>query len=52
MATLDNPRNHWYQISFEDYDGDNAITITVTDGRSGGDDLTVNGDIKDQGGPG
>jgi hypothetical protein len=35
-----------------DNDGDNVITITLTDGGLGDDDLSGNGIIVDQGGPG
>ena len=47
-----NPIYHWYQISMGDDDGDNVITITLVDGGLGDDDLTANGVIIDQGGPG
>ena len=50
--TPDKPTNHWYQIPIGDDDGDNIITITITDGGIGDDDLTANGEITDQGGPG
>jgi len=50
--TPDNPTDHWYQIPIGDDDGDNVITITITDGGVGDDDLTANGRITDQGGPG
>lgn len=43
---------HWYQVAFGDNDGDNVITITLTDGGVGDDDLDANGTIFDQGGPG
>jgi len=43
---------HWYQIPMGDDDGDNVITITLVDGGLGDDDLTANGVIVDQGGPG
>jgi hypothetical protein len=43
---------HWYQIPMGDNDGDNVITITLTDGGWGDDDLTADGTIIDQGGPG
>ena len=35
-----------------DNDGDNVITIELTDGGLGDDDLTANGTIVDDGGPG
>jgi len=50
--TQDNPVDHWYEISVGDDDGDNIITITLTDGGLGDDDLTANGVIVDDGGPG
>jgi hypothetical protein len=46
------PTNHWYQIPMGSDNGDNVITITVTDGGLGDDDLTADGVIIDQGGPG
>lgn len=46
------PTNHWYQLEIGDDDGDNVITITLVDGGLGDDDLTANGIIIDQGGPG
>jgi hypothetical protein len=50
--TQENNLNHWYQIPMGDDDGDNVITITLVDGGLGDDDLTANGVIVDQGGPG
>ena len=50
--TPDNPVDHWYQIPIGDDNGDNVITIQLTDGAWGDDDLTANGRIVDQGGPG
>jgi hypothetical protein len=50
--TPDNPTDHWYQLPMGDDDGDNVITITLVDGGLGDDDLTANGVIVDQGGPG
>jgi hypothetical protein len=50
--TPDNPTDHWYQIPMGHDDGDNVITITLVDGDLGDDDLTANGVIVDQGGPG
>jgi hypothetical protein len=50
--TQDNPTGQWYQIPIEDDDGDKVITITLTDGGLGDDDLDDNGEIVDQGGPG
>jgi len=47
------PTDHWYQLlPIGDDDGDNVITITLVDGGLGDDDLTENGVIVDQGGPG
>ena len=43
---------HWYQIPMGDNDGDRVITITLTDGGWGDDDLIADGTIIDQGGPG
>lgn len=42
----------WYQIPMGSNDGDNIITITLTDGGLGDDDNIVNGVILDAGGPG
>jgi hypothetical protein len=50
--TVANPASHWYQIPMGDNDGDNVITIAITDGGNGDDDLVANGTITDQGGPG
>ncbi len=50
--TSSNPGGEWYQITMGDDDGDNVITIPLTDGGLGDDDLTANGVIVDQGGPG
>ena len=50
--TPGNHTAHWYQIDLGDNDGDNIITITLVDGGLGDDDLTPNGTIVDQGGPG
>ena len=47
-----NSTDHWYQLPMGDDDGDNVITITLVDGDLGDDDLTANGVIVDQGGPG
>ncbi|MGA8849040.1 MAG: putative metal-binding motif-containing protein, partial [Dehalococcoidia bacterium] len=47
-----NSTDHWYQLPMGDDDGDNVITITLVDGGLGDDDLTANGVIVDQGGPG
>lgn len=50
--TGSDPFDHWYQVPMGSNDGDNVITITLTDGGTGDDDLAVNGEIVDQGGPG
>ena len=50
--TQDNTVDHWYEIPVGDDDGDNIITIALTDGGLGDDDLTANGVIVDDGGPG
>ena len=42
----------WYQIPIGDDDGDNVITIQLTDGGLGDDDGEANGIIVDVGGPG
>jgi PKD repeat protein len=42
----------WYQIPMGSNDGDNIITIQLTDGGTGDDDGVANGIIVDQGGPG
>ena len=42
----------WYQIPMGSNDGDNIITIQLTDGGLGDDDGIANGVIVDQGGPG
>ena len=49
--TPDNTTPHWYQIPIGDDDGDNVITIRLTDGGPGDHDLTANGVIVDPGGP-
>ena len=50
--TVADPTDHWYQIPVGDNDGDDLITISLTDGGDGDDDLAANGVIVDQGGPG
>jgi len=50
--TKGNNDDHWYQIPIGDDNGDEVITITITDGGLGDDDLDANGEIVDQGGPG
>ncbi|ODS41335.1 MAG: hypothetical protein A7315_06610 [Candidatus Altiarchaeales archaeon WOR_SM1_79] len=42
----------WYQIPMGSNDGDNIITINLTDGGLGDDNCTPDGMIIDQGGPG
>jgi hypothetical protein len=42
----------WYQIPLGSNDGDNIITVQLTDGGTGDDDGVANGIIVDQGGPG
>ena len=44
------PLAHWYVLS-SNISG-NTATFALTDGGVGDDDLTVNGTIDDQGGPG
>jgi len=44
---------HWYSIPIGDDDGDNVITITLTDGGQGDDNyIGADGAIVDAGGPG
>ena len=50
--TLTDPTDHWYQFPFGSNDGDNIITLTLTDGADGDSDLTANGVIIDPGGIG
>jgi len=51
--TAANPADHWYQIPMGDNDGDDVITISITDGGDGDDDLNAtNGSITEPGGPG
>ena len=50
--TTDNHTPHWYQIPINVSDGGNVIQIPLVDGGLGDDDLTANGVIVDQGGPG
>ncbi|MCK4476272.1 MAG: VWA domain-containing protein [Methanophagales archaeon] len=51
--SVNNPQpERWYQISMGSNDGDNIITIKLTDGGIGDDDGVANGIIVDQGGPG
>lgn len=56
--TPSNPVPHWYELPLtlaQSYPGmgiSNVIRFTITDGGLGDDDLTANGTIVDQGGPG
>jgi len=50
--TPSDPSDHWYQIPVGSNDGDNVITIALTDGGLGDDDLLPNGTITEPGGPG
>ena len=51
--TPDNQTPHWYQIPMGSGDGDDVITIIITDGYKIGDnDLSANGEIAALGGPG
>lgn len=56
--TPSNPVPHWYELpstlaaSYPSMGISNVIRFTVTDGGLGDDDLTANGIIVDQGGPG
>ena len=42
---------HWYQMPGANVSG-NTVTFSITDGGIGDDDVTANGTIVDQGGPG
>ncbi len=51
--TPGDPSDHWYQLPMGSDDGNNVITITLTDNGLGDDVLTgEDGEIVDQGGPG
>jgi len=50
--TAAEPADHWYQVAMGDNDGDAVVTIALTDGGLGDDDLAAEGTIVDQGGPG
>jgi len=50
--TIADPTPHWYQIMFEDNDGDNVIKVQFQDGGTGDGDLTVNSVINDPSGIG
>jgi hypothetical protein len=50
--TADDPIPHWYSIPIGSDDGDNVITITLTDGGQGDDNyISPDGVITDPGGP-
>ncbi|WOO31813.1 IPTL-CTERM sorting domain-containing protein [Diaphorobacter limosus] len=49
--TAVNPTNHWYSFSSGAAISGNTITLTLTDGADGDDDLAANGSISDPGGP-
>jgi hypothetical protein len=49
--TRSNTTAHWYQFAGAAIAG-NTITLTLTDGADGDDDLAANGVITDPGGPG
>lgn len=48
--TPSDPAPHWYELPATI--AGNTVTFTIADGGLGDDDLTVNGTIVDQGGPG
>jgi ubiquitin len=48
--TLDNNVAHWYRFNGASFSG-NTVTLTLTDGGEGDDDLFANGVIVDPGGP-
>ncbi|WP_313081124.1 DUF1566 domain-containing protein [Pulveribacter sp.] len=48
--TRDNPQPHWYPFAGARIQG-NRITLRLTDGGAGDDDLTEDGAIQDPGGP-
>jgi len=54
--TPDNTTPHWYSFMYDGLTGavinENVITLHFIDGRRGDDDLTANGIIDDDGGPG
>ncbi len=55
-ATPDNPTPHWYEFLYDGQTGavimGNVIALHFVDGLRGDDDLTADGIIIDQGGPG
>jgi hypothetical protein len=56
--TPDDPTNHWYEFMYDDQTltgaeiSGNVVTLHFVDGQRGDDDLSANGTIVDQGGPG
>jgi len=52
------PTDHWYEFMYDDQTltgaeiSGNVVTLHFVDGQRGDDDLTANGTIVDQGGPG
>ncbi|MGB2800397.1 MAG: choice-of-anchor U domain-containing protein, partial [Dehalococcoidia bacterium] len=50
--TLGNLVDHWFSLPIGDDDGDEVITIDLTDGGDGDLDVTVNSEIVEPGGPG
>lgn len=50
--TLANPLDHWFSLPIGDNDGDEVITIDLTDGGDGDLDVTEDGEIVEPGGPG
>jgi hypothetical protein len=50
--TAVDPLDHWYQLPLGDNDGDDVLTVTLTDGGLGDHDLTADSDVEDPGGPG
>lgn len=54
--TPDHPEDHWYEFMYDGTTGaeikEDVILLHFQDGRRGDDDLTANGVIRDQGGPG
>ncbi len=49
--TVEDNEPHWYVLDSAVISG-NTVTLTITDGGAGDDDLTVDGNISDPGGPG
>ena len=56
--TPTDPTNHWYEFMYDDQTltgaeiSGNVVTLYFVDGERGDDDLSANGTIVDQGGPG